>query len=219
MNEALLQNSTLLDSIDTILFDLGAVLYEISLERSVAAFVKLIPEEKAAAFPSPQKILAHPVFKEFEVGKISPAEFRGKLRVIFDVDATDEELNFAWNQVLIGVQPAKKVLVAQFATQYRLFLLSNTNQIHERKFWSECEDMFSHMQECFFSHKLGLRKPDPEIYEEVIRRAGLTPQKTLFVDDNQENLIGAGSVGLQVYHYRSASDLQVLADVMFNLNT
>ena len=87
---------------------------------------------------------------------------------------------------------------------YRLFLLSNTIDIH----WDYCvehlflyqnhgvEDYFEH---CFLSQRMHLAKPDAHIYEEVIRQATIHPDETLFIDDLKENCEAAEKLGIHTF--------------------
>jgi HAD superfamily hydrolase (TIGR01509 family) len=51
-----------------------------------------------------------------------------------------------------------------------------------------------------YSHHLGMRKPNTDIYQKVIELHELNPGKTLFIDDMEPNIIGAQSVGLRTLH-------------------
>ncbi|MCB0474782.1 MAG: HAD family phosphatase [Flavobacteriaceae bacterium] len=51
------------------------------------------------------------------------------------------------------------------------------------------------------------RKPFRDIYEILIERYGLTPQKSVFIDDNLENVLGAIAVGMQGIHFKNSRQL------------
>ena len=46
-------------------------------------------------------------------------------------------------------------------------------------------------------------KPDPVIFQRLIRRFGLTPEKTLFIDDSDKNTASAARLGFRVWHYQT----------------
>lgn len=54
----------------------------------------------------------------------------------------------------------------------------------------------------------GIIKPDPEIFERLIARFGLTPERTLFVDDSPRNVAAAAALGFQAERFRSPEDLR-----------
>ena len=87
--------------------------------------------------------------------------------------------------------------------------MSNTNQIHYNAF-SEAyrkqindgnlDDLFI---KAYYSFELGLRKPSKEIFETVLKNENLNAAETLFIDDSEENIEAAKSVGLQTIHLPS----------------
>ena len=53
----------------------------------------------------------------------------------------------------------------------------------------------------YYSHELGLRKPDPHIYQKVIDLQNLNPAKTIFFDDRLENITAAQDSGIQAIQH------------------
>jgi 2-haloacid dehalogenase len=54
----------------------------------------------------------------------------------------------------------------------------------------------------------GIIKPDPEIFRRLLRRFGLAPETTLFIDDSARNTAAAAALGMQTELFRSADDLR-----------
>ena len=52
----------------------------------------------------------------------------------------------------------------------------------------------------YYSHKMGLRKPDKEIFEFVLADSGLEAGETIFIDDNAMNVATAQSLGIGTLH-------------------
>ena len=50
------------------------------------------------------------------------------------------------------------------------------------------------------SSEVGLRKPDPQIYELTCERAGYTPTTSVFLDDNPDNVAAARALGIETVH-------------------
>lgn len=65
--------------------------------------------------------------------------------------------------VLIGVFPGREAEVAQLAQTFNIALLSNTSRFNRDHYTEECEPVFWHIDQLFFSFDMGLRKPDPTI--------------------------------------------------------
>jgi putative hydrolase of the HAD superfamily len=57
------------------------------------------------------------------------------------------------------------------------------------------------------SFEVGLRKPDPEIYREALRRLSAEPARTVFVDDQPEYCDGAAAVGIETFLIDRSGDI------------
>ncbi|MEU3568715.1 HAD-IA family hydrolase [Kitasatospora sp. NPDC036755] len=65
------------------------------------------------------------------------------------------------------------------------------------------------------SSRVGSAKPDRRIYEIAVERAGVAPERCLFVDDRRENVDAAVALGMTGVHYRGPEDLRrALAGVL-----
>jgi HAD superfamily hydrolase (TIGR01509 family) len=180
--------------IRNIIFDLGGVLYAIEPARTVAGL-------KALAGPRARDMaMDDPLFLALEMGTITPATFRHELRIALDSQATDAQLDAAWNALLLGLIAGRTEAVRAFSQRYRVALLSNTNSIHQVIWGPQCAEMFGSMERIFFSYDMGMRKPDAVIYEHVLATMGMDPAETLFVDDGAINIVGAQAVGLHTLH-------------------
>lgn len=87
------------------------------------------------------------------------------------------------------------------------YLLSNTNALHIEYI----RDNYAFprvVKDAILSHELGLRKPQPEIYRAALKMSGTKPAETVFIDDLEENCVGARKVGLHAIRYRGARDLK-----------
>lgn len=99
----------------------------------------------------------------------------------------------SWTVIRGGMVPwVRDLRAAGFATA----ILSNMPLDHalyiERSFdWLELFDVR------LFSYSVELVKPEAGIYEECLKRLGLQPAETLFLDDVAENIEGARAVGMR----------------------
>lgn len=55
---------------------------------------------------------------------------------------------------------------------------------------------------CAFSYKIGAGKPSKEIFHELVKKSGLKSGEIVFADDNEDNLLGAKSVGINAFLYQ-----------------
>jgi glucose-1-phosphatase len=186
-----------------LIFDLGGVIINLAPQRTIEAFARLahLPFEKVEA-----AYHAHPEFNAFEKGELTDAQFRSALREIFSIRATDVELDECWNAMLLDIPVERIQLLQKLRNHYRLFLLSNTNNIHLTCFNGTVSKVTSSaslgpfFDEVYYSHQMKMRKPDVEIYEYVLKENNLHPGETLFLDDNLSNLKGAEKAGIKTFH-------------------
>ncbi|CAK9253511.1 unnamed protein product [Sphagnum jensenii] len=115
------------NNINAIIFDIGNVLIDIDYEVMISRFTEManIDFHQIVTFAH-----QHPVFDQYEKGQISSAEFRAALRRYLRPEAQDAEIDTAWNSMLIHYPPAKFELLKRLRGQYKLFALSNINELH-----------------------------------------------------------------------------------------
>jgi len=188
-------------NVKNIIFDFGAVIYDIDADRTVQAFKAL----QITEFDSFQDFLSshsdESLFADIETGKISPAQFRDTIRSWSKYKLTDKAIDFAWNAMLVGYVKERLDLLCELKTKYRTFLLSNTNIIHWEFFTTQLKEYgFSGLDEFFekdyYSHDLKMRKPDLDIFKFVLNDSKLVARETLFLDDNLKNIEAAQMAGI-----------------------
>jgi HAD superfamily hydrolase (TIGR01549 family) len=141
---------------------------------------------------------------QFEVGGISKEEFLTGIQNHTNNASFDEILE-AWNAILLDFPLYRLEFLQMLSKKYRLFLLSNTDAIHiatfeEKTGSSFYTDFYQCFEKVYFSYEVGLRKPNPEIYNFVLNQNGLQAKHTLFVDDKEENTIAAAALGILVWN-------------------
>ncbi|WP_282132379.1 HAD family hydrolase [Cellulophaga baltica] len=146
------------------------------------------------------------IFKAYEMGLMTSENFILKLNEIFP-SATPKELKDAWNSILLDFPENRLLFLEQLAAEkkYRLFLLSNTNEIHiDYVINAMGEDQFNRFKDCFekfyLSHEIKLRKPNKDIYEFVLNENNLIAEETFFVDDTQENTAASAALGIKSWN-------------------
>jgi glucose-1-phosphatase len=187
--------------VKNLIFDLGGVILDLSVPHTLEAFSKLsgIPAEKVKDI-----FIGSPEFEEYEKGCLNDREFRNFIRHVYGIEATDRQIDESWNAMLRGIPLIKLRLLEQLKEKYNVFLLSNTNAIHldhindvilKNVTGENLLDKYFH--KAYYSHRMLKRKPDADIFEQVLQESDLKPHETLFLDDNPHNIQGAGSLGIQ----------------------
>lgn len=200
----------ILETVDALIFDLGGVIINLSYHATYAEFARLSNRSVGEITALAQQL---DEFKQYEMGQLGDAAFRDFVRKNIGISASDEEIDKAWNAMLLDIPPQRLETLQRLRNTHRVFLLSNTNAIHVRAFNKTVKQVSNQdsLSFCFdkvyYSHEMGLRKPDVAIYEHVLSEKKLTPSRTLFFDDLLPNLEGAKQAGLQTHHVINADEL------------
>jgi putative hydrolase of the HAD superfamily len=161
---------------------------------------------------------AEPVFQKFEEGKISEAEFYKQLRVLTGISAADNEIKNAWNSLLLHYRVKALSTLVSIKTKYQLFLLSNTNTLHQEKFTEIYRkeigigNFEDHFHKVYYSHEIGCRKPDKTAYEYVLKQNKLDPSHVLFIDDSIQNIAPAKELGMKTIHLEDGMNIEDFVD-------
>lgn len=187
------------NTIKNIVLDLGGVLLPIDYSAPVRAFEQLGIQKFNEFYSQAQQ--SH-LFDDFETGKISADEFRNEIRKVSGLHLNDDIIDQAWNSILLRFPPERKRLLEDLSKNYRIFLLSNTNEIHIKQFEEEMITSFgdnffySVFEKVYYSSRIGLRKPHREVFDFVLQENQLKPEETLFLDDSIQHIDGARLTGI-----------------------
>jgi FMN phosphatase YigB (HAD superfamily) len=202
-----------MSSCNSIIFDLGGVLLDIDFSLTHQAF-------EQAGVPGFDKLYgqhaATPFFIDFEKGKIPVPQFFDHIRDICNCPLSNDTIVHCWNALLKnGFETPRIDWLKKLAERYRVFLFSNTNIIHYNWFSADFKQLTGgNFNDCFikayYSHEMGLRKPDAESFQYILDEQKLDVGETLFIDDTIKNIEAAGKLGLHTIHLpapRSILDL------------
>ncbi len=190
--------------IRNIIFDLGGVLVGLDGERCIRAFAQ-IGCDAIADYVAEHR--TEDLFLEIERGLITVPQFCDEVRRISRCTATDSQIVWAWNELLTTIPDSKKERLLRLrAAGYRLFLLSNTNEMHWQRACRLLEyrghTAADYFDKVYLSNEMHLVKPDTAIYAAVLDQSGLAAGETLFIDDREVNLAAAAQLGIHTFHER-----------------
>ncbi|EFK56596.1 HAD family hydrolase [Sphingobacterium spiritivorum] len=203
-----------MQKVKNIILDYGNVIFMIDFMRAQEAFTAL-------GIKNVDQFFAHkghaPLFDAFEKGEITAEAFRQGIRDAADVPyLSDEQIDAAWNALLIGVPEGNHELLLELKGKYRLFLLSNNNEIHYQwimdylKREYQLEDNTSFFEKDYYSHLMKMRKPNADIFEYVLNTHDLKPEETVFIDDSPQHLDTAAKLGLHTFLLTKPDTLSAL---------
>ncbi len=106
-----------------------------------------------------------------------------------------------------GEMPGIVPLLERAAQHLPLYAFSNTNSAHAQYFSQRYAAVLGHFREIFLSSTIGLRKPDAEAYDHVVKAIGVPASRIVFFDDLAENIEGAHDRGLIAIGVKSSDDI------------
>ena len=183
--------------IKNIIFDFGDIF--LNLDKK-ATFVAL---DKFGVNTVTDEMMS--VVHQYEVGEISTDRFVNYFNEKFAIST--EKLVFSWNAILLDFPLHRLQFLKQLAesNKYRLFLLSNTNELHiswVKKHWGE--ELYAEFKNCFeqfyLSHEIHFRKPNANVFHFVLQENKLNAAETFFIDDTKENTDAAEKLGIQTWN-------------------
>ena len=198
-------------NIKTIIFDLGAVILNISYKNTIDAFAKLgIPNSES--FYSKQ--VQTDLFNQIETGKISEKKFFLELQKKTSKTSITE-LKDAWNAMLLDLPKKRIDLLKRIKPHYSIFLLSNTNSIHiselKKKLGKKTYYNFYNLfNKVYYSHKIGFRKPSQQAFKIILEENKLYAHECLFIDDSPQHVQGAKKLGIKTHHLQENEELTTL---------
>jgi len=181
-------------SFDVILFDLGGVLIELS---GVDRMLELTGNQMTAE-ELWHRWLTSPAVREFESGKSQVEAFAAGVRHEFDLSITTEQFVTEFESWLVGPFPGAVDLLKRLSAAATLACLANTNHLHWQRVKNEM-GLLELFKFTFASHEMGTLKPDREAFQFAIDALACSPDRILFLDDNQINVDAALSVGMASY--------------------
>ena len=188
-----------LAELETIIFDLGEVVVDLDTKAVLEQFAKLT---NAAGSRLKELLMSTPFLYEYETGQIDKYAFANEMGKAMGVEIQFDDFEYAWNLMVKDITVKRLEFIQQLKKTHQVLILSNTNDMHEDKFELIMQErigmkMTELAHKAYYSHRIGYRKPNLDIYEFIIEENNLNPQKSLFLDDRKDNILAAKEVGLQ----------------------
>jgi len=191
-----------LASIKNIIFDLGGVLLDLNYQATIDAFVEIGIKDFSSLYSQKGQ---KQIFDDFETGKITSNQFISSIQSLTHNYISKDEIIIAWNAMLLEINPKKLDYLLSIKERFRIFLLSNTNEIHISKFEgvlakkNELEKFYDCFEKVHYSSRLSLRKPNVDCFKTVLEINQLNASETIFIDDSIQHVEGALKCGIKAY--------------------
>ncbi|SNS86662.1 putative hydrolase of the HAD superfamily [Ekhidna lutea] len=189
-----------LQGIDAIIFDFGNVLIDLDYPRVIRRFSEVANKNQEEI---EELVVTAPVLQKFEMGMIGPDEFRASINKLLGTQMGEMQFEDIWNSMLKSITKERMNKVLKIGERFDTYILSNTNIIHEIAY----EEMImvetgrpslrDFVKEVYYSHEIGMRKPNLNCYNFVIDDIGIYASRMLFLDDRLDNVEAAKKAGMK----------------------
>ena len=204
-------------SIKNIIFDFGGVICDLDIQRTIEKFKEFgLPKTEFSSASEEQDRRFERLVSTYETGLITSRQFRDVIRNHYQVPPSDAAIDDAWVALLMRIPKPRIQLLENIRDNYRIFLLSNSNEIHFLKYREDLRQQYGYrdfdelFEKVYFSYRLHLKKPNPAIFQWVLNENKLNPAETLFIDDTLMHVEAARELGITGYHLRNGEELILL---------
>jgi FMN phosphatase YigB (HAD superfamily) len=190
--------------IRTIIFDLGRVLIPFDFDRGYRRM-----SEHCGLAPDVirQRLRASGLVPELESGRVEARWFVQRVAEMMEADITYEDFRTIWSSIFLPATLIPESFVVALRQNYRLVLLSNTNQIHYEML-REAYSILGHFDAYVLSHEVRAMKPDPAIYQAAVDAAQCAPPECFYTDDIPAFVEGARAQGIDAVLFESYEQIQ-----------
>ena len=206
-------------NIKNIIFDFGGVICDLDINRTVEKFKDFGPAKSDGMLTREEQDRQFALLVEtYEKGNISSQVFRDTIKNHYLVPPSDQAIDVTWNALLIGIPETRIQLLENSKSNYRIFLLSNSNEIHYLHYLkmfqklTRYHDFNELFEKAWFSFQIHLVKPGKEIFEFVLGDGRLVPSETLFIDDTLKHVETARRLSI-IGHHLNLAEGEVMEDL------
>jgi FMN phosphatase YigB (HAD superfamily) len=190
-------------AISVVLFDVGGVL----VEPSGVATMPTWMDNRVSAEELWEMWLTSPTVRSFETGKLPAEDFADRIIADFRLPTLRPELLREMTRWSVTLFPGAMELIERIPSRYLRATLCNSNPIHWQ-FLAQNERLINAFEHHFASHLIGKIKPDEEAFRYVTDALRCVPEEVLFLDDNQLNVLAAGTIGMNAARVKGIAEAE-----------
>jgi|GEM_PF-806575 len=177
------------------IFDLGQVCIRTHIERCYIDW-----EDMAGIRPGSvsRDIPIDDQYEDYERGSISGRSYAEYFCMINELTLDFEQWREGWNSMFGEViEPTLQTVRVMKEAGVKVVALSNTNATHAEYWQKAYRDVAYTFDHRYLSNEIGMRKPEPRIFEFILEQQQCSPSEAVFFDDLSENVRAAKSVGIE----------------------
>lgn len=190
--------------IKNLIFDFGGVLLPISEAKTRKALKDL------GALDSLEE--DRELFNQYERGEISTKKFESGIQSHLFRKVFLNDIGIAWSALIDEKLKSETIeFLKGKKDKYRIFLLSNTNELHIKAIKDSSgiflySNFLRQFEKPYYSFEMGMRKPDSEIFESVLKENELEAEETFYIDDSEQHIASADKLGIHTWHFNPEED-------------
>ena len=198
-----------------ILFDIGNVLVILEHDRAFKKLAHYMNPLTAMLIWAKKDEFMKDIRREqdlLETGKMTTQQFFSRLKGKIGLKMNFEQFENAWCS-MFSINESMIQFAKSLSTNYKIFLLSNTNESHINHLFKEFP-VFNFISGTAFSHELGCLKPAPEFFSKSLENLDINADESIFIDDSDINVNAATEAGISSFKF---DDLEKLIVDLKNL--
>ncbi len=177
------------------IFDLGQVCFRTHLERCYLEWEDMAgirPGSVSRDFPLDDQ------YEDYERGTMSGRSYAEYFCMLNELSLDFEEWKEGWNAMFGEViEPTRKTIVAMKKAGLKVVALSNTNATHVETWQETYGELMALFDQVYLSNEMGMRKPEPRVYEHVLNQHECEASQAVYFDDKRENISAGSRVGIE----------------------
>ncbi len=150
-------------------------------------------------------------FRKLLDGKINSSEFWVRFSLRYGKKVKEELFGKFFNP---GTIQGTKDIIKQLKSDSRV--VCGTNTIDSHYYYLLNQGSYDIFDEVYASNSMGISKPDPDFYRYILRKEGIKPENTVFVDDTEENILSAQKIGINSILFTDSDSLRIQIKIFNN---
>ena len=201
------------EMIKNLVFDLGNVLIEWNSEKILTFFE---PEKERRQLLR-RAIFESGVWHQTDKGELSLKEACDEVLVQLDdsYHPAVQNIFYNWYEIVEVYSGLQEQILLWAEQGYRIYILSTTCEIFYRIEKAGLLPIYPLLSGYILSSEVGVVKPEPEIYQKLLKKYGIEPTESVFIDDIQANLDTAAELGFEtILAERESDNILAMQDLL-----